>query len=88
MLSSAAKTHIKGVTVELTLNDTQIHTHTDTDSHTCTTGLDISLYEKEKSWITIAHCVMCTNQECFRSLEVINLRSHTESLETDVRLTF
>lgn len=31
---------------------------------------------------------MCMNQECFRSLEVINLRSHTERLETDIRLTF
>lgn len=29
---------------------------------------------------------MCMNQECFRSLEVINLRSHTERLETDIRL--
>lgn len=44
--------------------------------------------KRKKSWVTIAHCVMCMKQECFRSLEVINLWSHTERLETDTRLTF
>lgn len=35
---------------------------------------------------------MCLNQECFRSLEVINLVSRTESerfrFETDIKFTF
>lgn len=31
----------------------------------------------------MAHCVVCVNQECFRSLEVINLLSRTEPDDSD-----
>lgn len=41
----------------------------------CCWHTEVPLYEKgEGSWITIGLCVRCVNQECFRSLEVINLQ--------------
>lgn len=83
IIKRSKNTHKGGVTVDsnATLNDTHTNTRTLQD------WMYLSMKRGKKSWITIAHCVMCMNQECFRSLEVINLRSHTERLETDIRLT-
>lgn len=45
-------------------------------------------FMKKGGWITMALCVRCVNQECFRSLEVINLLSLLMSLnDWGLRLT-